>query len=231
MFIRIGVWNDVSQSAWPGSRRGLSLKKPVFVTEPHLPSFDGFVSALEQVWQSKRLTNGGPFHERLEREISEYLGVEHVCLFANGTLALIAALKSLGLEGEVITTPFSFAATTNAIRWAGLDPVFVDVEPETLNLDPERIDAAITDRTVAILPVHVYGNPCAVAAIDAIAHRRGLKVVYDAAHAFGVVPLRHGLFEYGDLSVLSFHATKVFNTLEGGLLFAVMRRPSKGWTV
>ncbi|MBM7332991.1 MAG: DegT/DnrJ/EryC1/StrS family aminotransferase [Alcanivorax sp.] len=189
---------------------------PVHVTRPFLPPLEEFIPYLEEIWTSGHLTNGGPMHQRLEAALCEYLGVPHLCLFNNGTSALMVALQALELQGEVITTPYSFVATANAIAWNGLDPVFVDVEPTYLNLSPEAIEAAITENTSAIVPVHCYGNPCDTAAIDAIARRHGLKVVYDAAHAFGVRDSEGSILRHGDLAVLSFHATKVFNTFEGG---------------
>lgn len=188
------------------------------VTRPSLPPLDKFVPYLEQIWESHILTNCGPYHTQLERELVDYLGVKHIALFNNATIALIVALHALGIQGEVITTPFSFVATTHALLWNNITPVFVDVDPETLNLDPAQIEAAITERTTAIMPVHCYGQPAAVDAIDAIAARHGLKVIYDAAHAFGVRDHRGSVLNHGDLSVLSFHATKVFNTFEGGAI-------------
>lgn len=191
---------------------------PIYVARPDLPPLAQVIPELEKIWASRVLTNGGPYHERLERELERYLGVPHVSLFNNGTIALIVALKALDLQGEVITTPYSFVATTNAILWAGLKPVFVDVEPRTFNLDPDQIERAITPQTCAILPVHCYGNPCDCDAIEAIAARHALKVVYDAAHAFGMQCHCGSVLQHGDLSVLSLHATKVFNTLEGGAI-------------
>ena len=193
-------------------------KKPIFVTQPFLPPLEEFIPSLQAIWDSKMLTNGGPFHQRLEQELCNYLGVKHVCLFTNATIALLTALQALEVRGEVITTPYSFVATAHSILWNQLDPVFVDIEPVTLNLDPVRIEAAITPRTTAILPVHCYGYPCDVAAIRDVANRHGLKVLYDAAHAFGVRFEGQSLLNHGDLSVLSFHATKVFNTFEGGAI-------------
>lgn len=191
---------------------------PIYVTQPDMPPLADFVASLEQIWESKHLTNGGPFHQQLEQALCEHLGVEHISLFANGTLALMTALQALGIEGEVITTPYSFAATTHALKWNGLKPVFADIEPRTFNLDPDRIEAAITPDTRAIMPVHCYGNPCDVERIEAIARKHGLKVIYDAAHAFGVRQNGRSILRHGDLSVLSFHATKVFNTFEGGAI-------------
>jgi dTDP-4-amino-4,6-dideoxygalactose transaminase len=192
--------------------------RPIYVTRPQLPPLAEFVRELEQIWESRFLTNCGPYHERLEAALGQTLGVPYVSLFSNGTIALIVALQTHRVTGEVITTPYSFVATAHAIRWAGAEPVFVDIDPRTLNLDPSRIEAAITPRTSAILPVHCYGHPCDVAAIERIATHRGLRVVYDAAHAFGVESDCGSILNHGDLSVLSFHATKVFNTFEGGAI-------------
>ena len=193
-------------------------EKPIFVTQPYLPPLEEFMPYLQQIWDSRILTNGGPLHQQLEQALCDYLGVKHIALFNNGTIALVTALQALGLSGEVITTPYSFVATAHALLWNGLTPVFVDIEPRTLNLDPAKIEAAITPKTTAILPVHCYGNPCDVDAIQAIADRHGLKVIYDAAHAFGVEDAGGSILRHGDLSVLSFHATKVFNTFEGGAI-------------
>lgn len=192
--------------------------KPTYVTQPFLPPLEEFQSYLEGIWESKWLTNGGPHHQRLEAMLAEYLGVRHLALFSNGTIALVTALQALRIAGEVITTPFSFVATAHSLLWNGIRPVFADINPETLNLDPERIAAAITPQTTAIMPVHVYGFPCDVVGIQKIADIYGLKVIYDAAHAFGVRVGSGSILEYGDLSVLSFHATKVFNTFEGGAI-------------
>lgn len=191
---------------------------PIYVTEPHLPPLDEFIPYLERIWTSKRLTNGGPFHQQLEEALAEYLGVEHLSLFANGTLALVTALQALRITGEVITTPYSFAATAHSLLWNGIRPVFVDVDPATCNLAPERIEEAITPATTAILPVHCYGIPCDVERIEHIADTYGLRVIYDAAHAFGVKLGGQSILRHGDLSVVSFHATKVFNTFEGGAI-------------
>jgi len=193
---------------------------PLYVTRPDLPSLDALRPALEQIWASHQLTNNGPFVQQLEAALCRFLDVPAVSLFCNGTIALLAAIRALDLQGEVITTPFSFVATTHALRWAGLTPVFVDIEPDTFTLDPARLEAALTPRTCALLPVHVYGHPCDTAALAGFAQRHGLKLLYDAAHAFGVrgpagAPHEH-LLRQGDLSMLSFHATKVFHTLEGG---------------
>lgn len=194
-------------------------QKTIYVTQPFLPPLEEFLPYLEKIWDNKILTNGGPFHQQLEAALCEYLGVEHVALFTNGTLALVTALQALRITGEVITTPYSFVATTHSLLWNGIKPVFVDIDPVTLNLDPAKIEAAITPQTTAILPVHCYGHPCDVDAIQKIADNYNLKVIYDAAHAFGVKCDRGiSIFNHGDLSVLSFHATKVFNTFEGGAI-------------
>jgi dTDP-4-amino-4,6-dideoxygalactose transaminase len=190
----------------------------IYVTRPFLPPLAELLPALEAIWARKVLTNGGPCHQELEAALARYLDVEHVCLFNNATIALMAAMKALDLKGEVITTPFSFVATSHSLLWNGLTPVFVDIDPVTLNLDPAKVEAAITPRTSALLPVHCYGTPCDVDALEAIARRHGLKVIYDAAHAFGTRCHCGSLLRHGDLSVLSFHATKVFNTFEGGAI-------------
>lgn len=192
--------------------------QPIYVTQPYLPPLEEFTPYLEQIWANKVLTNGGPFHQELERALCDYLGVKHVSVFSNGTLALITALQALRVTGEVITTPYSFVATAHSLLWHGCKPVFVDVETQTLNLDPSKIEAAITPQTTAIMPVHCYGNPCDTAAIQKIADNYNLRVIYDAAHAFGVQDQGGSVLRHGDLSVLSFHATKVFNTFEGGAI-------------
>lgn len=194
------------------------MNDKIFVTQPYLPPLAEFIPYLEQIWNSKILTNGGPFHQQLENALCEYLGVPHVSLFANGTLAIVTALQELRITGEVITTPYSFVATSHSLLWNGIKPVFVDVDPDTLNLDPRNIEAAITPQTTAILAVHCYGRPCDVKAIQQIADRYNLKVIYDAAHAFGVQAGHGSILNHGDLSVLSFHATKVYNTFEGGAI-------------
>ena len=193
-------------------------KNPITVTSPLLPPLEEFVPYLEQIWQSKWITNNGHFHQELEKALCEYLGVEYISLFTNGTLPLITALQALRIQGEVITTPYSFVATTHSIWWNGIRPVFVDVDPNTGNIDPDRIEAAITPRTTAIMPVHVYGTPCEVDRIEAIPRKYGLKVIYDAAHAFGVKQNGRSILNAGDISTLSFHATKTYNTVEGGAL-------------
>jgi dTDP-4-amino-4,6-dideoxygalactose transaminase len=190
----------------------------ILVTQPLLPPLEEFTPYLEKIWESKWLTNNGQFHQQLEQALCEYLGVKHICLFSNGTLALITALQALSITGEVITTPFSFVATTHALWWNNIKPVFADIEPHTYNLDPEKVEAAITPNTTAIMPVHVYGNPCNLEAFQQIADTYNLKLIYDAAHAFGVEVNGQSVLNFGDLSVLSFHATKVFNTFEGGAI-------------
>ncbi|RQH06069.1 dTDP-4-amino-4,6-dideoxy-D-glucose aminotransferase VioA [Paraburkholderia dinghuensis] len=196
----------------------LLRQERIFVTQPHLPPLEQFMPYLEQIWQSKILTNGGPFHQQLEQTLCEYLGVPYLSLFSNGTLALITALQALRITGEVITTPYSFVATAHSLLWNGVKPVFVDIDPRTFNLDPARIEEAITPQTTAIMPVHCYGQPCDVEAIRKIADNYNLKVIYDAAHAFGVRKNGESVLRHGDLSALSFHATKVFNTFEGGAI-------------
>lgn len=198
----------------------MSSPSPIYVTQPELPPLDALMPYLEEIWRSRTLTNGGPFHERLEAELCRHLGVEHLSLFSNGTLGLVTALQALRITGEVITTPYSFVATSHSLMWNGIKPVFVDIEPRTLNLDPARIEAAITPQTTAIMPVHCYGHPADVEAIQRIADNYGLKVIYDAAHAFGVECHCGSVLRHGDLSVLSFHATKVFNTFEGGAIIS-----------
>lgn len=196
----------------------MSNKKPIYVTQPFLPPLAEYVGYLEQIWESKVLTNGGPMHRQLEDALCRHLGVDHIALFTNGTVALVTALQSLRVTGEVITTPYSFVATAHSLLWNGIRPVFVDIDPSTLNMDPARIEAAITPHTTAIMPVHCYGQPCDVEAIQRIADNYNLKVIYDAAHAFGVELNGSSVLKHGDLSVLSFHATKVFNTFEGGAI-------------
>ncbi|MEI6122895.1 MAG: DegT/DnrJ/EryC1/StrS family aminotransferase [Bacteroidota bacterium] len=193
-------------------------KGPIYVTQPYLPPLQEFNEYLQQIWDSKIITNNGPFHKQLEQKLCEYLGIRYISLFANGTLALITALQALKITGEVITTPYSFVASTHALWWNNIKPVFVDIEAETCNLNPEKIEEAITEHTTAILPVHVYGNPCKMEKIKQIADKHDLKVIYDAAHAFGVKLNNNSVLNFGDLSILSFHATKVFNTFEGGAI-------------
>lgn len=193
-------------------------EKQITVTSPLMPSLEDFNVYLEDIWKRKWITNNGYYHKELEKALCEYLGVPYISLFTNGTLPLITALQALRITGEVITTPFSFVATTHSLWWNGIKPVFVDIDPVTCNLDPEKIEAAITPRTTAIMPVHVYGNPCDTKRIQDIADKYGLKVIYDAAHAFGVKVNGESVLNAGDMSTLSFHATKVYNTIEGGAL-------------
>ena len=192
--------------------------KEITVTSPLLPSLDDFIPMLKDIWDRKWLTNNGHYHKELEKALAEYLGVQYLSLFTNGTLPLITALQAMRITGEVITTPYSFVATTHSIWWNGLKPVFVDVDEETGNINPEKIEAAITPHTTAIMPVHVYGTPCNTKRIQEIADIYGLKVIYDAAHAFGVSVNGESVLKAGDMSTLSFHATKVYNTVEGGAL-------------
>jgi dTDP-4-amino-4,6-dideoxygalactose transaminase len=193
-------------------------KTTIYVTQPFLPPLEEFMPYLRQIWDSKILTNGGAFHEQFEKQLCDKLGVEYISLFTNGTIALVTALQSLRITGEVITTPYSFVATSHSLLWNGIKPVFVDIDPSTLNLDPKKIEAAITPQTTAILAVHCYGHPCDVDAIQGIADNYNLKVIYDAAHAFGVAYRGGTILKHGDLSVLSFHATKIFTTFEGGAI-------------
>lgn len=193
-------------------------EKKIKVTQPSLPDLNEFIPYLEDIWETRWLTNNGRYHQELEKKMAEFLGVNHVALFANGTLALVTALQVLRITGEVITTPYSFVASTHSLWWNNIKPVFVDIEPEYCNLDPEKIEEAITPKTTAILPVHVYGNPCKVDRIKEIADIYGLRVIYDAAHAFGNNYEGQSLLNWGDLSTLSFHATKPYNTMEGGAI-------------
>ena len=193
-------------------------EKQITVTSPLMPSLEEFNTYLEDIWKRKWITNNGYYHKELEKALCEYLGVPYISLFTNGTLPLITALQALRITGEVITTPFSFVATTHSLWWNGIKPVFVDIDPVTCNLNPEKIEAAITPRTTDIMPVHVYGNPCDTKRIQDIADKYGLKVIYDAAHAFGVRVNGESVLNAGDMSTLSFHATKVYNTIEGGAL-------------
>jgi dTDP-4-amino-4,6-dideoxygalactose transaminase len=192
--------------------------KNIYVTKPFLPGLEEFLPYLEKIWDSRVLTNGGPFHQELEQQLREFLGVKYISLFSNGTLALVTALQALKISGEVITTPYSFVATTHALKWNNIKPVFVDIEPATLNIDPGKIERVITSETTAILPVHVYGNPCNVEKLKEIADAYGLKIIYDACHTFGVTVNGIPVLNFGDLSVMSFHATKVFTTFEGGAI-------------
>lgn len=193
-------------------------KKVITVTSPLLPSLEEFMPYLQDIWDRKWLTNNGHYHKELEKALCEYLKVPYISLFTNGTLPLMCALQALRITGEVITTPYSFVATTHSLWWNGIKPVFVDIDPVTGNIDPDKIEAAITPRTTAIMPVHVYGNPCDTQRIQEIADKYGLKVIYDAAHAFGVEMNGESVLNAGDMSTLSFHATKVYNTIEGGAL-------------
>lgn len=194
------------------------MKENIYVTQPALPPLEEFIPYLEKIWDNKWLTNNGPFHQQFEKELADYLGVKHLSVFSNGTLALITALQALRITGEVITTPFSFVATTHSLWWNNIKPVFVDIEDKYFNIDPSKIEAAITPQTTAIMPVHVYGNPCNVEEIQRIADIYGLRIIYDAAHAFGVRKKGQSILNWGDLSILSLHATKVYNTIEGGVI-------------
>lgn len=194
------------------------MQKQITVTTPLLPDLDEFSKMLKEVWERKWITNNGHFHQRLEEALCEYLKVPYISLFTNGTLPLLTALQALRISGEVITTPYSFVATTHSLWWNGIKPVFVDIDPSNCGMDPDCIEAAITPKTTAIMPVHCYGKPCDVVRIQSIAEKYGLKVIYDAAHAFGVEIDGKSILEYGDLSTLSFHATKVFTTIEGGAM-------------
>lgn len=201
--------------------------EPVYVTRPYLPPLEELQPYLERIWANRQLTNCGPFHQQLEQALCEFLGVEHISLFANGTLALVTALQALRITGEVITTPYSFVATAHSLLWNGIKPVFVDIDSETFNLDPAKIEAAITPQTTAVLPVHVYGRPCDTQRIQAVADNYGLKVIYDAAHAFAVEDEVGSVLRHGDLSILSFHATKVFTTFEGGAIVSPDEKTKK----
>ena len=194
------------------------MTEPVNVTSPYLPPLEEVLPYLQEIWDSRFLTNGGPFHQRFETALRDRLGVPEISLFSNATIALVCALQELRITGDVITTPYSFVATSHSLIWNGIRPIFVDIDPDTLNLDPDRIAAAITPQTTAILAVHCYGHPCDVRGIQEVADTYNLKVIYDAAHAFGVEMADGSVLNHGDLSVLSFHATKVFNTFEGGAL-------------
>ncbi len=202
----------------------MNTKSDIFVTKPFLPPLEEFLPYLESIWRSGILTNCGPFHQKLENALCDYLEIDHISLFSNGTLGLITALQALNVTGDVITTPYSFVATSNALHWHGNNPVFVDIDPKTLNINPDKIEAALTPKTTAIMAMHCYGKPCNVEFIQQIADKHNLKIIYDACHAFGVKDINGSILRYGDLSVLSFHATKVFNTFEGG---AVVCRDKK----
>jgi dTDP-4-amino-4,6-dideoxygalactose transaminase len=194
------------------------LEKPIYVTRPFLPPLEAFCEGLREIWENRWLTNEGPIVRRFARQLSQYLETENLCLFNNGTLALQIALQGMGVSGEVITTPFTFVATTHALFWNKIRPVFVDIEPDYYTLDPQKVEAAITPWTTAILAVHVYGHPCQVEALAQIARRHHLRLIYDAAHAFGVQVAGRSIAHYGDMSMFSFHATKLYHSLEGGLL-------------
>lgn len=196
------------------------MKNKIYVTQPHLPPLEDLIPYLNEIWSTRILTNGGPFHIQLEESLKNYLGVKQVSLFNNATIALITALQALKITGEVITTPYSFVATSNSLLWNNIKPVFVDIDKSSFNLDYKKIERAITDKTTAIMPVHCYGTPCDVDEIQKIADRYNLKVIYDAAHAFGVTCHCGSLLNHGDLSILSFHATKIFNTFEGGAIIS-----------
>ena len=196
------------------------MKRNIFVTKPFLPKLEEFVPYLERIWDNQWLTNNGPFHQKFESELCKYLGVKHISVFCNGTIALLVAIKALELKGEIITTPYSFVATSHAIKWNNIDPVFVDIDSKDCNINPDLIEKAISKTTTAILPVHVYGNPCKIGKISNIAKKYNLKVIFDSAHAFGVKQNGESILNFGDLSILSFHATKVFNTFEGGAIIS-----------
>jgi len=214
---RVETDNQVTVS--PSSvLRQMETMKQITVTSPLIPPLEEFTPYLEDIWKRKWLTNNGYYHNELEKSLCQYLDLKHLNLFSNGTLALITALQALRISGEVITTPYSFVATTHSLWWNGIKPVFVDIDPLTLNLDPKKIEAAITPKTTAIMPVHVYGNPCAMEMIQSIADIYGLRVIYDAAHAFGVTLNGKSILNEGDLSILSFHATKTYTTVEGGAI-------------
>lgn len=193
-------------------------EKPILVTQPTLPNLDDFTEKLKDIWESKWLTNNGKFHQEFEQKLAKHLGVKYISLFSNGTLALMTALQVLEIKGEVITTPYSFVATAHAMMWNGITPVFCDIDAVYGNLDIDKIESLITNKTEAIVPVHVYGNPVEVKKLDALAKKHNLKVIHDAAHAFGVEKDGESILNYGDLSILSFHATKTFNTIEGGAI-------------
>ncbi|MBN1980960.1 MAG: DegT/DnrJ/EryC1/StrS family aminotransferase [Chitinivibrionales bacterium] len=195
-----------------------SDSKTYFVTAPHIPPLEEFYSYLKEIWDRRWLTNGGKFHQDLEKALCDYLNVKYISLFCNGTMALITALQSQRITGEVITTPFSFVASTNALWWNHIKPVFVDIDENSFNIDPEKIEAAITPKTTAIMPVHVFGNPCNIERIKEIGDTYGIKIIYDACHTFGVTVKGLPVLNFGDLSVMSFHATKVYNTFEGGAI-------------
>jgi dTDP-4-amino-4,6-dideoxygalactose transaminase len=220
IFSPVGSCLQNDNVAYETKGSAIQPDSPIFVTKPFLPPLEEFKEYLENIWTSRQLTNKGHYHEVFESKLAEHLGVKYVSLFSNGTLALISALQALRITGEVITTPYSFVATTHALHWNGIKPVFCDIDPETYNLDPNKIEAAITPKTTAIMPVHVYGTPCDVDRIQDIAGIYGLRVIYDACHAFGVTVENNSVLNFGDLSVISFHATKVFTTFEGGAIIS-----------
>ncbi len=203
------------------------LAHPVYVTQPALPPLKEFNLYLKEIWRSKIITNNGPYHQKFEQALAEYLGVNHISVFSNGTMALMTAIQALRVTGEVITTPFSFVATTHSLWWNNIKPVFSDIEQEFFTLDPLKLEAAITPKTTAIMPVHVYGNPCQIEKLQTIADTYGLKIIYDAAHAFAVKREGKSVLSYGDLSILSFHATKVFNSIEGGAIISPDEKTKK----
>lgn len=205
----------------------MNNNKPILISQPSLPDLDEFVNDLRVIWDNKWLTNNGIYHKEFEKKLANYLGVEHISIFSNGTLALISALQALRISGEVITTPFSFVATTHSLYWNNIKPVFVDVDPIYGNIDPVKIESAITPKTTAIMPVHVYGNPVEIERIEEIADTYGLKTIYDAAHAFGVKKDHLSILNHGDASILSFHATKAFNTIEGGAVIVKDEKTKK----
>lgn len=209
---------DSGHNALSVRHHGEHMSEPIFVTRPFLPPLADYVALLEQIWENRILTNGGPFHQSLERRLAAYLGAAEVSLTTNGALALEIAIDACDLSGDVITTPYSFVATTHSVKRGQLKPIFVDISPDDFNIDPAAIERAITPTTSAIVAVHCYGNPCAVANIETIANKYNLRVIYDAAHAFGVRLNDRSLFEWGDLSTISFHATKSYNTFEGGAI-------------
>jgi dTDP-4-amino-4,6-dideoxygalactose transaminase len=194
--------------------------RKIYVTKPSMPPLEEYLPFLKKIWGTCNLTNGGEFHQQLEKDLCSYLGVDHISLFANGTIALVTALQALEIEGEVITTPYSFVATSHSLLWNGLKPIFVDIDSKTFNIDPKKIEEAVTAKTKAILAVHCYGFPCDTKSIQAIAEKHKLKVIYDAAHAFAVADSQGSVLQHGDLSILSFHATKVFQVFEGGAIIS-----------
>ena len=202
------------------SELGKDSKEKFYVAKPSLPDIDDFIPYLEKMWSTGVISNNGPFNQELEKKLADYLEVPYLSLFSNGTLALITAIQASNLSGQVITSPFTFIATPNSLVWNNLNPVFVDVDPTFGNLDPAKIEEAINEKTSAILPVHVYGNPCEIEEIDKVAKKHNLKVIYDAAHAFGVRYNNQSVLNFGDFSILSLHATKVFNTFEGGAVIS-----------